>query len=251
MINYGCEGLRAVISGGTSGIGLATAAKLLTDGCEVYILGRSTQRGRDAVEKLRQTTGRQANYIQCDVTSAASCQAAMQHIGGKINLLITSAGVYMEQRLDNMDETAYTAIMDTNVKGTMLTIQAALPYMYGADAASIVTVASDAGVSGNYGCPVYCASKGAVVALTRALALDLAPGIRVNCVCPADVDTPLLTKQLRDASGSYSISDMAASYPLQRIATADEIAHAICMIASPANGFMTGSIVSIDGGITA
>lgn len=251
MLNYGCEGLRAVISGGTSGIGLATAAKLLADGAEVYILGRSSQRGRDAAAKLLKMTGRTATYIQCDVRSSASCRAAMEQVGGKLNILINSAGVYMEQRLENMDDAAYSDVMDTNVKGTMLLTQAALPYMYGAQHASIVNVASDAGVRGNYGCPVYCASKGAIVALSRALALDLAPGIRVNCVCPADVDTPLLAKQLRDADGGYSLSDMAAAYPLQRIGAADEVAHVICMAASPANGFMTGSVISIDGGVTA
>lgn len=251
MINYGCEGLRVVISGGTSGIGLAAAQKLLADGSQVYILGRSSQRGRDAVNYLEGSVGRRDVYIQCDVTSSASCRAAMEQIGGSIDILINSAGIYMEQRLENMDDAAYKAVMDTNVKGTMLLIQAALPYMYGSHNASIINVASDAGVSGNYGCPVYCASKGAVVALTRALALDLAPGIRVNCVCPADVDTPLLARQLREAEGSYDIKDMAEAYPLARIGKAEEISHVICMAASPANSFMTGSIITVDGGLTA
>lgn len=134
----------------------------------------------------------------------------------------------MEQRLENMQEEDYTRIMDVNVKGTMLLTQAALPYMY--SGGSIVNIASDAAVSGNYGCPLYCASKGAVVALTRALALDLAPAVRVNCVCPADVDTPLLAKQLRDAEGSYSAQDVASAYPLQRVARAEEVAHVVCSV---------------------
>ena len=148
-----------------------------------------------------------------------------------------------------MSEADYDAIMDTNVKGTLLLTQACLPLMY--EGGSIVNIASDAGVNGNYGCPVYCASKGAVVALTRALALDLAPAIRVNCVCPADVDTPLLARQLVDANGGYTLADMAAAYPLGRIGRAEEIAHVICSVASPANSFMTGSIITVDGGITA
>ena len=268
-LKYGCEGLVAVISGGTSGIGLAAAAKLAADGARVYILGRSRAKGEAAVRQLQEAMAlcrgdAQAQgevfFVPCDVSKAASCKEAVAKIGEReksllreqqahIDILINSAGVYAEQRLENMTEADYAAIMDTNVKGTLLLTQACLPLMYGGG--SIINIASDAGVSGNYGCPVYCASKGAVVSLTRALALDLAPQIRVNCVCPADVDTPLLARQLVDANGGYTLADMAASYPLGRIGRAEEIAHAICSVASPANSFMTGSIITVDGGITA
>lgn len=271
-LKYGCEGLVAVISGGTSGIGLAAAAKLAADGARVYILGRSRAKGEAAVRQLQEAIGAaalsrsdaqtqgEAFFVPCDVSKAASCKEAVAKIGEReksllreqqahIDILINSAGVYAEQRLENMTEADYAAIMDTNVKGTLLLTQACLPLMYGGG--SIINIASDAGVSGNYGCPVYCASKGAVVSLTRALALDLAPQIRVNCVCPADVDTPLLARQLVDANGGYTLADMEASYPLGRIGRAEEIAHAICSVASPANSFMTGSIITVDGGITA
>lgn len=255
-LNYGCQGLTALISGGTSGIGLAVAAKLLADGARVYILGRSRKRGEQAVAALRQQTGAEAVYIGCDVRSLADCRRALAEIGvceGRadwaLDILVNSAGVYREQRLEQMSEADYAEIMDCNVKGTLLLTQAALPRMY--RGGSIVNIASDAGVSGNYGCPVYCASKGAIVALTRALALDLAPSVRVNCVCPADVDTPLLARQLVDADESYTLADMAAAYPLGRIGRAEEIAHAVCSVASPANSFMTGSVVTVDGGLTA
>ena len=276
-LSYGCAGLVAVISGGSSGIGLGTAEKLLLDGARVYILGRSRARGEAAVAELVAKTGAQALFVACDVSKAASCKEAVSQIGEHeksllrmqqacgsqvatsevqrmeqewhIDILINSAGVYGEQRLENMGEADYNAIMDTNVKGTLLLTQACLPFMYGRG--SIVNIASDAVVSGNYGCPVYCASKGAVVALTRALALDLAPAIRVNCVCPADVDTPLIARQLVDANGGYTLADMTAAYPLGRIGRAEEIAHVICSVASPANSFMTGSIITVDGGITA
>ena len=271
-LKYGCEGLVAVISGGTSGIGLAAAAKLAADGARVYILGRSRAKGEAAVRQLQEAIGAaalrrsdaqtqgEAFFVPCDVSKAASCKEAVAKIGEReksllreqqahIDILINSAGVYAEQRLENMTEADYSAIMDTNVKGTLLLTQACLPLMY--SGGSIINIASDAGVSGNYGCPVYCASKGAVVSLTRALALDLAPQIRVNCICPADVDTPLLARQLVDANGGYTLADMEASYPLGRIGRAEEIAHAICSVASPANSFMTGSIITVDGGITA
>lgn len=254
-LSYGCAGLCAVISGGTSGIGLETARRLLADGARVYILGRSKKRGGEAVRYLAEQTGAEAVYITCDVSGSAQCRAALaqvaEHEGRdfQLNILVSSAGVYKEQRLENLTEEDFDAMMGVNVKGTMLLTQAALPYLR--SGSCVVNVASDAAVSGNYGCALYCASKGAVVAFTRALALDLAPGVRVNCVCPADVDTPLLAKQLVDADGGYTLADMAAAYPLQRVATAGEVAHVICSIASPANSFMTGSVVTVDGGLTA
>lgn len=274
-LKYGCEGLVAVISGGSSGIGLATAERLAADGARVYILGRSRARGEAAVRHIEEQTGVRVCFVGCDVKKAVSCKEAVMQVGAyeksllqqacgaqgvtgdghgteqewHIDILVNSAGVYAEQRLENMTESDYDAIMDTNVKGTLLLTQACLPFMQGGG--SIINIASDAGVNGNYGCPVYCASKGAVVALTRALALDLAPSIRVNCICPADVDTPLLARQLVDANGGYTLADMAAAYPLGRIGRAAEIAHAICSVASPANSFMTGSIINVDGGITA
>lgn len=257
MINYGCNDLIAVISGGTSGIGLAVAENLLKDGAQVFILGRSEERGVDAVSKLffRTQAKHRPTFIQCDVTSPASCKEVMERIKMQVNaelhidILVNSAGVYVEERLERMTEASYAEIMDTNVKGTLLLTQAALPYMYAGG--SIVNIASDAGISGNYGCPVYCASKGAVVALTKALALDLAPAIRVNCICPADVDTPLLERQLSAAEGSYNTYDMAASYPLERIGRPEEVAHVICAVVSPLNSFMTGSVIAVDGGLTA
>ncbi len=249
MMNYGYKGLNVVISGGTSGIGLATAEKFLADGANVYVLGRSVLRGTMAVQKLQALTGSKVFYVPCDVANKEDCQKALAGIGGMIDVLVNAAGVYQEQRLENMMEEDFSNIFDTNVKGTLLLTQAALPYMYGGG--SIVNIASDAGISGNYGCPVYCASKGAIVALTKALALDYAPNIRVNCVCPADVDTPLLRKQLEDSNGGYTMQDMADAYPLGRIGRAEEIAHVICSVVSPHNSFMTGAVIPVDGGLTA
>ena len=158
MMNYGCEGLNVVISGGTSGIGLAAAEKFLRDGANVYLLGRSVLRGAMAVQKLLAITERSAFYIPCNVASVEDCRKALQSIGGNIHILVNAAGVYMEQRLENVTEEAIANIFDTNVKGTMFLTQAALPFMYGGG--SIINIASDAGISGNYGCPAYCASSG-------------------------------------------------------------------------------------------
>lgn len=256
-INYGCHGLTVVISGGTSGIGLAAAEKLLLDGAQVFVLGRSRERGMQAVEYLKEQTGGEAVYISCDVGNAESCQKAaidikVRLLGKALDILINSAGVYQEMRLENITEEDYSYIMDINLKGTVFLTKSMYPLLRDnfEGTPCIVNIASDAGISGNYGCPIYCASKGSIVSLTKALALDMAPNVRVNCVCPADVDTPLLQNQLTPDCG-YTKDDMAEAYPIGRIGKAEEIAHVVCSIASPANSFMTGSIVAVDGGLTA
>lgn len=251
-ICYGCEKKVAVISGGTSGIGLAVAQKLAAEGARIYLLGRDAARGAAAVAKIAQQFDAYVKYISCDVRDADATEKAAVEIAaaaGCIDILINSAGVFAEQGIADFTEAEYARIMDTNVKGVLLLVQACLPLL--GEGSAIVNVGSDAGVRANRNCPLYCASKGAVVALTRALALDLAPKIRVNCVCPADVDTPLLSAQLAATKNNYSAQDLARAYPLARIASAEEIAHVICALASPANSFMTGSIVCADGGLTA
>ena len=297
-MEYGCKQKVIVITGGTSGIGLAAARAFWLDGASVCIVGRDSTRGMQALaeivgckdtaafvfpgmkreedtfsaaEGLRSGCGgdivaatgeslRRLRYIRADVTKQAGCRLAAAiaaHYGdGRIDVLVNSAGVYQEQRLERVSAADYNRIMDVNVKGTLFMTQACQPYMLPQDNepkqdCCVINIASDAGIGGNYGCPVYCASKGAVVALTRALALDLAPDIRVNCICPGDVDTQMLAKQMEAAGGSYTKEEIAAGYPLGRIASAAEVAHVICSVASPANSFMTGSIISVDGGLTA
>ncbi len=248
-MNYGCKDKRAVISGGTSGIGLAAARALLADGAEVWLLAR-TQRP-ELLAELEHEFGGRAHFIACDIADVNACRTAAQKIkaAGAVDFLVNCAGIYSEQSVEMLTEAEFDRLFAVNVKGTVFLTQALLPYM--AAGGAVVNVASDAGISGNYGCAAYCASKGAVVAFTRALALDTAPRLRVNCICPGDIATPLLDRQLAAAGGSYTLADVAEAYPLGRIGRAEEAAHVICSLLSPANGFMTGSIVSVDGGLTA
>lgn len=274
-MEYGCKNKVVVISGGTSGIGLAAAEAFWRDGARVFMVGRDPVRGKAALQKLvagmagsAGSTGltvaeaealSRLRYLRADVTRQEECvtaaEQAAQYGEGHIDILVTSAGIYREKRLEAIAPEDYRQIMDTNVKGTIFMIQACQPYMLpageGRTDRCVVTVASDAGIAGNYGCPLYCASKGAVVALTKALALDLAPDIRVNCICPGDVDTPLVDAQLEAAGNSCTKQDLGAGYPLGRIAAAGEVAHVICSVASPRNSFMTGAVIPVDGGLTA
>ena len=248
-MKYGCEGKRAVISGGTSGIGLAVAKTLLADGAEVWLLARHER--PELMAKLQNAYADKVHFIACDVAKVSDCKTAAAEIKkhGSIDFLVNSAGIYSEQSVEMLTEAEFDDIFNVNVKGTVFLTQALLPHF--AAAGAVVNVASDAGISGNYGCAAYCASKGAVVAFTRALALDTAPRLRVNCVCPADIATLLLERQLAAAGGSYTLADVAEAYPMGRIGTAEEVAHVICSLLSPANSFMTGSIIAVDGGLTA
>ena len=268
-MEYGCKGKNVCITGGTSGIGLAVARTLIREGARVLVIGREAAKGARVEQELLQlavldsrgtAAGTEsaaqpaAAFLALDVSRRENCRqltAALREFCGRggLDILVTSAGIYREQPLDRIEEQDYAAMLDTNVAGTLWIIQAAAPVLN--EGSSIVTVGSDAGVSGNYGCPLYCASKGAVVALSKALALDLAPRTRVNCVCPGDVATPLVKRQLAQAGGSYTQAEMAAAYPLGRIGTPEEIAHVICAVASPANSFMTGAVIMADGGLTA
>lgn len=256
-MNYGFEGKNIVISGGTGGIGMAAAAAFLRDKAKhVFLLGRSEKRGEQAISKLLQTVegavSENLQYIKCDLRKKEDCEKAVQTAakvaGGGIDVLINCAGVYRENMLSDVSEDEYAEIMDINVKGTVFLTRALLPFL--PEGASVINIASDAGIAGNYGCCIYAASKGAVVAFTKSLALDLAPKIRVNCICPADVDTPLLDEQLRNNVNGCRKEDMGFNYPLKKIAVPEEIAHVILSTASPANSFMTGSIITVDGGIT-
>ena len=238
----------AIITGGTSGIGLAAAKIFLAHDFNCVLVGRSRERF-DGVKS--QLDGR-AEFISADVRQVSDCDKIISRtveIFGGVDVLINSAGIYGEGAIISADEKFFDDIIATNVKGTFFTARAAVDELI-KRRGSIVNVASDAGLRGNYFCAAYSASKGAVVAFTKSLALELASfGVRVNCVAPGDVLTPMTAAQLQ-ASGS-TVAELAKIYPLGRIATAEEVAAAIYFLASEAASFITGAVLSVDGGLTA
>ncbi|MFR7418185.1 SDR family NAD(P)-dependent oxidoreductase [uncultured Megasphaera sp.] len=240
----------ALISGGTSGIGLATAAVLLDRGWQVAVSGRNRERGQAAVQQLE---GKGAvHYIEGDVSRDEDCRKMVIETVrrfGSLDGLVTSAGIYEQDLLENVTPDDVQQLFAVNVYGTISLCKYALPHLRRRPG-SIVTVSSDAGLQGNIACSVYGATKGAVVAFTKSLALEAAPHrIRVNCVCPGDVETPMLEKQLRDHP-DMERETMKEQYPLYRLARADEVAKAIAFLLSEDSSFITAAALPVDGGLT-
>ena len=236
----------AIITGGTSGIGLATAKIFLENNFNCVLVGRSAEKFEQIKNQLRGSF----EFISADVGEVSDCEKILRRtveIFGGVNVLVNSAGIYLDGAITSATEKDFDEIFKTNVKGTFFMSKFAAAELIKSRGA-IVNVASDAGLRGNYFCAAYAASKGAVIAFTKSLALELASfPVRVNCVAPGDILTPLTERQLQ-ISGE-TLEDLAKIYPLKRIGRAEEVAEAIYFLSSAS--FTTGAILTVDGGLTA
>lgn len=243
---------RVLITGSSRGIGRSAAEVLHAAGAMVTINGRSEGSTRDGMEALG--ASERLFAAAGDVATVAGCEAiigmAAEAMGG-IDVLVNAAGVATFVSIEDSTEALWDATVNTNLKGTFFCCRAALPHL-SASKGNIVNVGSDAGLIGEYGLAAYGASKGGVVNLTRALAVELAPEVRVNCVCPGNVDTDMLRRDYIDQTDDPAAAEaeIIASAPLKRIAAPREIGAAIAYLASDDAAFITGSILSIDGGTT-
>jgi len=247
----GFEGLRVLVTGSTRGIGRATAAAFLAQGATVAVHGR---RAEDVARVVDDLGGARLGAVSGDLSTRSTCyqvvEAAIGELGG-LDILVNNAGVFAEGPIDEVSEDDYDRLMSTNVKGVFFCSQAAVPALRAARG-SIVNVSSESGLVGNLNTALYCASKGAVTNLTRSLAFELAPDVRVNAVCPGATMTDMVTGQADDPDGgSPDYQELIDFTPMKRIAEPQEIADAILYLANPAAKFVTGSMLSIDGGSTA
>ena len=245
----------ALITGGTSGIGEASAQLFAKEGASVVITGRSEERGFAVTEKLLESGGR-ALFIRTDVRQAGECQRAVDgtlNAFGRLDILFNNAGVFFAHTTLDCSEEEWDLQIDVNLKGTFLMSKAALPHMIQRGKGVIINNSSGWGIVGGDRAVAYCASKGGVVLLTKAMAVDHGrQGIRANCICPGDVDTPMLPEDARIRGLRWEdYLAGCANRPLGRIGTADEIAKAALFLACDDSSFMTGAALVVDGGGTA
>jgi NAD(P)-dependent dehydrogenase (short-subunit alcohol dehydrogenase family) len=245
----------ALITGGTSGIGEATALLFAREGARMAITGRNQQRGADVVARMKESGGA-AIFIQADVSVASDCQGAVEETlrtFGVIDVLFNNAGVFYPQTAVECSEREWDEQIDVNLKGTFLMSKYALPGMMARKRGVIINNASGWGIVGGDHAVAYCASKGGVVLMTKAMAIDHgAQGIRVNCICPGDVETPMLPADAKMRGLKYEdYIAGCANRPLGRVGTVEEIAKAVLFLASDDSSFMTGAALVVDGGGTA
>ena len=246
-------GKLVLITGASRGIGYAAAKKFLALGARVAVNGRTEQSVALAITEL--DGGDRLVAAPGSIRSVEGCEAivrtAIEDLGG-LDVLVNNAGVCIDSSIEKSDETIWDETLNVNLKGTFFCVRAALPALRKKGGA-IVNMASVAGLQGSTEGAVYSASKGGVVNLTRALAMELAPDIRVNCVCPGWVDTDMLRREYIDLADDPAAAEREAieEAPLKRVATPEEVAKAIAYLASRDARFITGVALPMDGGISA
>ena len=236
------DGLVAAVTGGGSGIGLATATLLADRGARVACLDVKPDVAAPLVG------------LRCDVTDDGSVRAAFEEVAarfGRLDVLVGNAGIGAQGDVAANADDEWHRVLDVNVVGMARVARAALPYLRRSPSAAIVNTCSIAAIAGIPNRALYSASKGAVYALTLAMAADHVPDrIRVNAVAPGTVDTPWVGRLLAAADDpAAERAALEARQPLGRLVSADEVAHAIAYLASPASGSTTGTVLSVDGGM--
>ncbi|MFD1248030.1 SDR family NAD(P)-dependent oxidoreductase [Nocardioides ginsengisoli] len=249
------DGQVALVTGGASGIGRASAERLVGEGARVWVLDRDGTQAQAVADELR-AAGGSAEGAALDVTDADAFAGLTDEIlgrEGRIDVLVNNAGVTLAGAVWETTSADWAQVIGVNLTGVFHGIRAVFPAMIKAGRGAIVSTSSDAGLVGWPGQAAYCASKSGVLGLTRASAMDgAAHGVRVNAVCPGFTRTPLVERWIAERPDpAEALREIAAEQPLGRVADPSEIAAAIAFLASDEAGFITGVAFPVDGGVTA
>ena len=245
----------AVVTGGTSGLGRAGAIRFAREGAKVAVASRREHEGQQVVDQIT-SAGGEALFQRTDVRLTDEVDALVARAEarfGRVDVLYASAGVMLTGTAPETSEDVYERVMDVNVGGSFRLAKHGIPALVRAGGGSIVLTASELGLVGAREAVAYCASKGAVVNMTRALAVDCGGlGIRVNCLCPGPIDTPML-REWFEAGDDPAELERRQTEPLllRRVGESEEIAETALFLASDASSFMTGAVIVADGGATA
>jgi meso-butanediol dehydrogenase / (S,S)-butanediol dehydrogenase / diacetyl reductase len=235
-----------IVTGGASGMGAASAGEFAAGGAKVVIVDRNAELAEEVAARLGGVA------VAGDISSSEFCDAVVAnaiHWYGRVDVLVNAAGVIVRASGEDTTDEQWHHIMGVNVSGTFFMCRAAIRVMKPAGRGSIVNFGSIWGDLGSAGVAAYCASKGAVHNLTRALAMDhAADGIRVNGVCPGEVRTPMLQSERTEPVTDEMLDRIASTVPMGRLAEPIEIARVVAFLASDAASYMTGSLVSVDAG---
>jgi NAD(P)-dependent dehydrogenase (short-subunit alcohol dehydrogenase family) len=254
-VKYDFSGKRVLITGGTSGMGEASAVSFAAAGARVVINGRNHERARAVIGAARKSPGTIA-FVDGDIGERNKCDMIVtEAVGvlGGLDIVVNSAGIIYHATAEETTDEQWLQTMNVNVNGMFYICRAALPHLKESKG-TIVNIASDAALTGSPHLTAYCASKGAVLQMTRAMAIDYAPsGIRIVPICPGDVDTPMLRGEFKDRGldAEAGLRESAQAVPLNRVCTAQEVADMVLFACSDSARFITGYPLVMDGGARA
>lgn len=240
----------AIVTGAASGIGLATAKQLAELGAVTALLDINESEGKKAAREIVDCGGN-AKFYTCDVTSSTDCRNVTERIYeefGSINILVNCAGVVVRKDVVELSEKEWDFVLGVDLKAVYLLSHHVIPYMK--SGGTIINIGSGWGLKGGPKAAAYCAAKGGVVNLTRAMAIDHGKdNIKVNCICPGDVDTPLLRGEAAQLGEELdTFMEEAADRPIHRVGAPEDVAHAVLYLATDLSSWVTGAVLVVDGG---